>query len=291
MNNYQWYPGHMTKAMRMMQENISLVDMIIELTDARIPMSGRNPDIDKLGKNKSRLILLNKSDLADPSVNKAWVEYFTAQGALVMEMNSKQQNQVKQVLDLVTESCKEKIEKDRKKGIVNRPIRAMVAGIPNVGKSTFINRISGKAAAKTGNKPGVTKGKQWIMLGKNLQLLDTPGVLWPKFEDETVGLNLALIGSMNDENLDKGELAASLIGLLEKWYPDTISEKYGVTEEQKLLYEREQYETPASSILTGIAENRKLIKQGAKPDIDRAAMLILDDFRNGRLGRISLERP
>lgn len=281
----------MTKAMRMMQENISLVDMIIELTDARIPMSGRNPDIDKLGKNKSRLILLNKSDLADPSVNKAWVEYFTAQGALVMEMNSKQQNQVKQVLDLVTESCKEKIEKDRKKGIVNRPIRAMVAGIPNVGKSTFINRISGKAAAKTGNKPGVTKGKQWIMLGKNLQLLDTPGVLWPKFEDETVGLNLALIGSMNDENLDKGELAASLIGLLEKWYPDTISEKYGVTEEQKLLYEREQYETPASSILTGIAENRKLIKQGAKPDIDRAAMLILDDFRNGRLGRISLERP
>ncbi|MCR5655942.1 MAG: ribosome biogenesis GTPase YlqF [Butyrivibrio sp.] len=291
MNNYQWYPGHMTKAMRMMQENISLVDMIIELTDARIPMSGRNPDIDKLGKNKSRLILLNKSDLADPSVNKAWVEYFTSQGALVMEMNSKQQNQVKQVLDLVTESCKEKIEKDRKKGIVNRPIRAMVAGIPNVGKSTFINRISGKAAAKTGNKPGVTKGKQWIMLGKNLQLLDTPGVLWPKFEDETVGLNLALIGSMNDENLDKGELAASLIGLLEKWYPDTISEKYGVTEEQKLLYEREQYETPASSILTGIAENRKLIKQGAKPDIDRAAMLILDDFRNGRLGRISLERP
>lgn len=291
MNNYQWYPGHMTKAMRMMQENISLVDVIIELTDARIPMSGRNPDIDKLGKNKSRLVILNKADLSDPEVNKEWVKYFESQGIRVMEMNSKENGKVRQVLDQVTESCREKIERDKKKGIVNRPIRAMVAGIPNVGKSTFINRISGKAAAKTGNKPGVTKGKQWIMLGKNLQLLDTPGVLWPKFEDETVGLHLALIGSMNDENLDKGELAVNLIRILEKWYPDTITEKYQVTEEQKLLYEENQYETPESSILTAIANNRKLIKQGGKPDIDRACAQLLDDFRNGRLGKISLERP
>ncbi len=291
MNNYQWYPGHMTKAMRMIQENISLVDVIIELTDARIPMSGRNPDIDKLGKNKSRLVILNKADLSDPEVNKEWVKYFESQGIRVMEMNSKENGKVRQVLDQVTESCREKIERDKKKGIVNRPIRAMVAGIPNVGKSTFINRISGKAAAKTGNKPGVTKGKQWIMLGKNLQLLDTPGVLWPKFEDETVGLHLALIGSMNDENLDKGELAVNLIRILEKWYPDTITEKYQVTEEQKLLYEEDQYETPESSILTAIANNRKLIKQGGKPDIDRACAQLLDDFRNGRLGKISLERP
>ncbi len=281
----------MTKAMRMMQENISLVDVIIELTDARIPMSGRNPDIDKLGQNKSRLVILNKADLSDPEINKEWVKYFEAQGIRVMEMNSKESGKVRQVLDQVTESCREKIERDKKKGIVNRPIRAMVAGIPNVGKSTFINRVSGKAAAKTGNKPGVTKGKQWIMLGKNLQLLDTPGVLWPKFEDNTVGLHLALIGSMNDENLDKGELAVSLIRILEEWYPNTISEKYQVTEEQKRLYEEDQYETPESSILTAIANNRKLIKQGGKPDIDRACMQLLDDFRNGRLGKISLERP
>lgn len=291
MNNYQWYPGHMTKAMRMMQENIRMVDLIIELTDARIPMSGRNPDIDKLGANKSRLVILNKADLADPNISKEWVEYFTNTGARVMEMNSKTGSQVRQVLDQVTESCREKIERDKKRGIVNRPIRAMVAGIPNVGKSTFINRISGKAAAKTGNKPGVTKGKQWIMLGKNLQLLDTPGVLWPKFEDETVGLHLALIGSMNDENLDKGELAVSLIRILEEWYPGTLAEKYGVTQEQKHLYEEDPYETPESSILTAIADNRKLIKQGGKADIDRACMQLLDDFRNGRLGKISLERP
>ena len=291
MNNYQWYPGHMTKAMRMMQENISLVDVIIELTDARIPMSGRNPDIDKLGKNKSRLVILNKADLADPDINKEWVKYFESQGIRVMEMNSKESGKVRQVLDQVTESCREKIERDKKKGIVNRPIRAMVAGIPNVGKSTFINRISGKAAAKTGNKPGVTKGKQWIMLGKNLQLLDTPGILWPKFEDDTVGLHLALIGSMNDENLDKGELAVNLIRILEEYYPNIISEKYQVTDEQKHLYEEDYYETPESSILTAIANNRKLIKQGGKPDIDRACMQLLDDFRNGRLGKISLERP
>ena len=291
MNNYQWYPGHMTKAMRMMQENIKLVDLIIELTDARIPMAGRNPDIDKLGQNKSRLVILNKADLADPEISKEWVEYFSSTGARVMEMNSKTGSQVRTVLDQVTESCREKIERDKKRGIVNRPIRAMVAGIPNVGKSTFINRISGKAAAKTGNKPGVTKGKQWIMLGKNLQLLDTPGVLWPKFDDETVGLHLALIGSMNDENLDKGELAVSLIRILEDWYPGVLSDKYGITEEQKLLYEEDQYETPESSILTAIADNRKLIKQGGKADIERACMQLLDDFRNGRLGKISLERP
>ncbi len=281
----------MTKAMRMMQENIKLVDLIIELTDARVPMAGRNPDIDKLGQNKSRLVILNKADLADPEISKEWIEYFSGTGARVMEMNSKTGSQVRTVLDQVTESCREKIERDNKREIVNRPIRAMVAGIPNVGKSTFINRISGKAAAKTGNKPGVTKGKQWIMLGKNLQLLDTPGVLWPKFDDETVGLHLALIGSMNDENLDKGELAVSLIRILEDWYPGVLADKYSITEEQKLLYEEDQYETPESSILTAIADNRKLIKQGGKADIERACMQLLDDFRNGRLGKISLERP
>ncbi len=289
--NFQWYPGHMTKAIRMMQENIKLIDISIELTDARIPASGRNPDIDELGKNKYRLIILNKADLADPQVTKMWKEHYQKQGMFVMEMNSKTGNEAGKVKDLVQNACAEKIERDKKRGIVGRPIRAMVAGIPNVGKSTFINKLAGKASAKTGNKPGVTKGKQWISLGKNMQLLDTPGILWPKFEDEEVGLHLALIGSMNDENLDTTELACELIRILKVSYPNAIMEKYNITKEQVEELEEEQYATPASAVLSAIAINRKCFKQGAAPDMDRAASLLLDDFRNGRLGKISLERP
>ncbi|RKM57504.1 ribosome biogenesis GTPase YlqF [Butyrivibrio sp. CB08] len=289
--NYQWYPGHMTKAIRMMQENIKLIDIIIELTDARIPASGRNPDIDELGKNKFRLIILNKADLADPAITKKWKEFYEAQGNFVLEMNSKTGNEAGKVKDVVQSACAEKIERDKKRGIVGRPIRAMVAGIPNVGKSTFINKLAGRASAKTGNKPGVTKGKQWISLGKNMQLLDTPGILWPKFEDQEVGLHLALIGSMNDENLDTVELACELIKVLDKYYPGVIKEKYNISEEQLIKFEEEQYATKLSAVLSAIAENRKLIKQGAVPDIDRASALLLDDFRNGRLGRLSLERP
>ena len=289
--NFQWYPGHMTKAIRMMQENIKLIDIIIELTDARIPASGRNPDIDELGKNKYRLILLNKADLADPSVTTKWKEFYKNEGYFVLEMNSKTGNEAGKVKDLIQKACAEKIERDKKRGIVGRPIRAMVAGIPNVGKSTFINKLSGKASAKTGNKPGVTKGKQWIALGKNMQLLDTPGILWPKFEDETVGLHLALIGSMNDENLDTTELACSLIKLLEENYADAIPSKYNITKEQVEELSEVQYATHYSAVLSAIAINRKCYKQGAEPDISRAAAMLLDDFRNGRLGRISLERP
>ena len=281
----------MTKAIRMMQENIKLIDIIIELTDARIPASGRNPDIDELGKNKYRLIILNKADLADPEITAKWRELYQSQGMFVLEMNSKTGNEAGKVKDLILKACAEKIEKDKKRGIVGRPIRAMVAGIPNVGKSTFINKLSGRASAKTGNKPGVTKGKQWISLGKNMQLLDTPGILWPKFEDETVGLHLALIGSMNDENLDTKELACELIKILNEIYPDVIKSKYGITDEQIRHFEEEQYATPLSAYLSAIAANRKLIKQGAQPDIDRASALLLDDFRNGRLGRLSIERP
>ncbi len=289
--NYQWYPGHMTKAIRMMQENIKLIDIIIELTDARIPAAGRNPDIDELGKNKFRLIVLNKSDLADPSVTKLWHDFYKAQGYFVMEMNSKTGNEAGKVKDLIASACAEKIERDKKRGIVGRPIRAMVAGIPNVGKSTFINKLSGRASAKTGNKPGVTKGKQWIALGKNMQLLDTPGILWPKFEDQTIGLHLALVGSMNDENLDTVELACELINILKENYPNAIFEKYNINEQQVDELLEEQYATYGSAVLTAVAVNRKCFKQGATPDIDRAAALLLDDFRNGRLGRISLERP
>ena len=268
--NFQWYPGHMTKAIRMMQENIKLIDIIIELTDARIPASGRNPDIDELGKNKYRLILLNKADLADPSVTTKWKEFYKNEGYFVLEMNSKTGNEAGKVKDLIQKACAEKIERDKKRGIVGRPIRAMVAGIPNVGKSTFINKLSGKASAKTGNKPGVTKGKQWIALGKNMQLLDTPGILWPKFEDDTVGLHLALIGSMNDENLDTTELACSLIKLLEENYADAIPSKYNITKEQVEELSEVQYATHYSAVLSAIAINRECYKQGAEPDISRA---------------------
>ena len=199
--NYQWYPGHMMKAKRMMQENIKLIDLVIELVDARIPMSSRNPDIDELSKNKSRIILLNKSDLADGRYNTEWTEYFKEKGFHVLEINSKTGSGVKAIQGLVQEACKEKIERDRKRGIKNRPVRAMVVGIPNVGKSTFINAFAGRACAKTGNKPGVTKGKQWMRLNQNLELLDTPGILWPRFENQEVGERLAMIGSINDEIL------------------------------------------------------------------------------------------
>ena len=274
-----------------MAEDIKLIDLIIELVDARAPLSSRNPDIDELGKNKYRLILLNKADLADPSVTTKWKEFYKNEGYFVLEMNSKTGNEAGKVKDLIQKACAEKIERDKKRGIVGRPIRAMVAGIPNVGQSTFINKLSGKASAKTGNKPGVTKGKQWIALGKNMQLLDTPGILWPKFEDDTVGLHLALIGSMNDENLDTTELACSLIKLLEENYADAIPSKYNITKEQVEELSEVQYATHYSAVLSAIAINRKCYKQGAEPDISRAAAMLLDDFRNGRLGRISLERP
>ena len=194
-----------------MQEDIRLVDLVIELVDARIPMSSRNPDIDELGKNKARLILLNKADLADERLNQAWMAYFEKKGYFVVRMDARSKAQIKPVNSVILEACREKIERDRRRGIKNRPVRAMVVGIPNVGKSTFINSFAGKACAKTGNKPGVTKGKQWIRLNKSVELLDTPGILWPKFEDQTVGLKLALIGSIKDEILNIDEMSLELI--------------------------------------------------------------------------------
>ena len=208
---YQWYPGHMTKAKRMMQEDIKLIDLVIEVVDARIPLGSRNPDIDELGKNKARLILLNKSDLSDCRQNKLWMEYFKKQGIHALEINSKNGSGIKAIHGVVQEACKEKIERDRKRGIINRPVRAMVVGIPNVGKSTFINSFAGKACTKTGNKPGVTKGKQWIRLNKNVELLDTPGTTPPSFENQTYAKYLAFIGSINDDILDLQELSYKLI--------------------------------------------------------------------------------
>ena len=199
--NVQWYPGHMTKAKRQMQEDIKLIDLIIELVDSRVPLASRNPDIDELGKNKARLILFNKSDLGDERQNEAWKAYFQGNGFYVVKVDSRSGSGMKAIQAAIQEACKEKTERDRRRGIKNRPIRAMVVGIPNVGKSTFINTFAGRACAKTGNKPGVTKGKQWIRLNKNVELLDTPGILWPKFEDEAVGMRLAYIGSIKDDIL------------------------------------------------------------------------------------------
>ena len=278
--NYQWYPGHMTKAKRMMQENIKLIDLIIELVDARIPISSRNPDINELGKGKSRIVLLNKSDLADPVCNKQWVQYFKEQGASVLEINSKSGAGIKSIQGLVQEACKEKIERDRRRGIVNRPIRAMVVGIPNVGKSTFINSFAGKACAKTGNKPGVTKGKQWIKLNKNLELLDTPGILWPKFEDQQVGMHLAFIGSMNDEILIVDELACDLIHTLRDLYPRALEERFDIALKEK-----------DADVLADIAAVRRCFTKGEQLDLEKAAAIVIDEYRSGKLGRITLERP
>jgi len=277
--NIQWYPGHMTKAKRMMQEDIKLVDLLIELLDARIPFSSQNPDIDELGRNKARLILLNKSDLASEKGNLQWEAYFQKKGCHVVKINAKTGTGIKMIHSVVQEACKEKMERDRKRGILNRPIRAMVVGIPNVGKSTFINTFAGKACTKTGNKPGVTKGKQWIRLNKNVELLDTPGILWPKFDDPSVGLMLAFIGSIKEELLHTSELAWELIKRLLDEYPGILEKRYGIKEEdpEHILYE--------------IAKNRACLLKGGDYDIDKAAAILLDDFQNGRIGRMTLEFP
>lgn len=276
----QWYPGHMTKAKRQMQEDLKLIDLIIELVDARIPLSSRNPDIDEMGKNKSRLILLNKSDLADERYNEKWTEYFQSKGFYVVKVNARSGAGLKEIQGVINQACKEKIERDRRRGIKNRPIRAMVVGIPNVGKSTFINSYAGKACTKTGNKPGVTKGKQWIRLNKTLELLDTPGILWPKFEDQEVGIRLAYIGSIKDEILNVEELSLLLLAYIRDNYPGLLEQRYGISEEGTPL-----------SMLEGIAENRKCLLRGQELDYAKAAGILMEEFRNGKIGRITLEYP
>ena len=276
--NVQWYPGHMTKAKRQMQEDIKLIDLIIELVDARVPLSSRNPDIDELGKNKARLILLNKSDLSDERQNDAWKNYFQEKGFYVVKVDSRSGSGVKAIQAAIQEACKEKTERDRKRGIKNRPIRAMVAGIPNVGKSTFINTFAGKACAKTGNRPGVTKGKQWIRLNKNVELLDTPGILWPKFEDQQVGMRLAFVGSIKDDILNMEELALELINYLRENYPGMLNGRYGISEEGA-----------AVEVLGELARARGCLKRGEELDYTKASGVLFDDFRSGKIGRITLE--
>lgn len=267
----------MTKAKRAMKEDIKLIDLIIEIIDARVPLASRNPDIDELGKGKARLILLNKSDLASEQQNDAWTSWFRSQGFYVVKVNSRSGAGLKQINGVVQEACREKIERDRRRGILNRPVRAMVVGIPNVGKSTFINSFAGKACAKTGNKPGVTKGNQWIRLNKTLELLDTPGILWPRFEDQRVGLMLAFIGSINDEILNRDELALELLKFLQVHYPDVLKERY-----------QADAKTP-EELLVQIAKVRGCLMKGGEPDLGKACGILIDDFRSGKLGRITLE--
>ena len=280
--NYQWYPGHMTKAKRMMQEDIKLIDLIIEITDARIPLSSRNPDIDELGKNKFRLILLNKSDLADPVQNKKWTAFFEEKGYAVLEINAKTGAGMRSIQDTIRAVCKEKIERDKKRGIVNRPIRAMVVGIPNVGKSTFINSFAKKACAKTGNKPGVTKGKQWIKVNPTLELLDTPGILWPRFEDPEVGIRLAYTGAVKEGVIDLEELAYRLMELLHKFYPQTLLERYKVEAPEG---------TPGWQLLEMAGRKRGYLISGGEVNTERMAKVLLDEFRSGKLGNFTLEMP
>ena len=270
----------MTKAKRQMQEDLKLIDLIIELVDARIPLSSRNPDIDELGKNKARLILLNKSDLADERYNEQWSAYFQKKGFYVVKVNAKSGAGLKSIQGVIQEACKAKIERDRRRGIKNRPIRAMVVGIPNVGKSTFINSYAGKACAKTGNKPGVTKGKQWIRLNKTLELLDTPGILWPKFEDQEVGKRLAFIGSIKDEILNLEELSLELLDYIRTNYPGLLNTRYGIEEEG----------TPVS-LMEAVADKRKCLIRGQEIDYAKAAGIVMEEFRNGKIGRITLEFP
>ncbi len=279
--NYQWYPGHMTKARRMMQEDIRLTDLVLEIADARIPVSSRNPDIDQMAKGKERLLILNKADLADPVWNEKWMDFYKQRGIRAVLMDSRSRKGVAGVRAEILRACSAKVERDRKRGIKNRPVRMFIAGIPNVGKSTFINDFTGKSGAKTGNRPGVTRGDQWIHMNGNMDLLDTPGILWPKFEDETVGLHLAMVGTINDEIIDFTDLASEIIRFYKGNYTDIFISRYDIID----------INADVPDILDQIADSRKCVKPGGEPDIQKAASILLGDFRSGQIGRITIERP
>ena len=282
MNNIQWYPGHMTKTRRMMEENISLVDIVIELVDARIPYSSKNPDLDTIAKNKHRIVLLNKCDLADDKATAIWQEYFENQGFRVIRINALKGSGFGEITDTARDLMKEKIEKLKARGRINVPIRSMIVGIPNVGKSTFINKYVGKVTAKTGDKPGVTRGKQWIKLKKDFELMDTPGILWPKFEDQQVGLKLAFTGAINDDILDPENMAIAFIDHMVARDPDCIRKRYQI--------EFDSIEEP-HEILAKIAIARGFKKKGDEPDLERTGKIMMDEYRGGKLGKITLELP
>ena len=280
--NVQWYPGHMTKTRRMIAANLKLVDLVVEIIDARIPISSRNPDLDELLGGKPRLIILNRADQADPAMNKTWSNYLRSDGASVLQTDCKTGAGVKQFSPVVKSILKEQIAKWAEKGQVGRPVRAMVVGVPNVGKSTFINKVAGRKSAKAQNRPGVTRGKQWITVDNGLELLDTPGILWPRFDSQEVGELLAVTGAVKDDVLDRETLAANLLIRLRKLYPDAVNARYKLTPEDG---------EAGWQLLEAAAKKRGFLAGRGEYDTERMSAVLLDEFRGGKLGRMSLEAP
>ena len=279
--NIQWYPGHMTKTRRQIEADLKQVDAVCEIVDARIPMSSRNPDIDAICGNKPRIIVLNRMDLADPDGTKVWTDYFKSKGMAVVVTDCKTRKGINNFTPAARLACKEKIQRDAARGM-NRPIRVMVVGIPNVGKSTLINQISGRKGAKAENRPGVTRGKQWVTVDSSLLLLDTPGILWPKFEDPEVGMMLAYTGAVKDGILDIEELACRLISLLHQRYPQALKDRYNIEAEAG---------TPGWDLLQMAGRKRGYLVSGGEINTERMAKVLVDEYRSGKLGRFTLEVP
>jgi len=280
--NINWFPGHMVVAKKQIKESLGLVDVVIEIIDARIPISSRNPDFDDLVGNKPRVIALNKSDLADPVMNKKWIDHFKKQGIKAILMNSITGVGIKEVLKSANELMKEKLEKEAAKGRVGRSVRAAVMGIPNSGKSSFINKVSGKNAVEVGNKPGVTRKKQWIRTNQGVELMDTPGILWPKFEDEKIGLHLAYTSAIRYEILDNTELAINMLVELKESYKSALETRYKLND----ISELEGHE-----ILEAIGRKRGCMVSGGNVDLTKAANIVIEEFRKGTIGKITLEVP
>ena len=280
--NIQWYPGHMTKTRRQIQADLKLVDLVAEVIDARIPISSRNPDIDELMGEKPRLIILNRADQADPAMNRAWAAWFRAQGWSVLETNARDGKGVNQFSITIKNALKEKLEQWKAKGLVGRPIRVMVVGVPNVGKSTFINQVARRKSAKAGDRPGVTRGKQWVTVDAGLDLLDTPGILWPKFEDERIGMNLAFTGAVKDEIMDVESLACRLLEVLGEHYPQALESRYKIQAEPGLA---------GWELLERCARKRGFLISGGDVDTLRMSKVLLDEYRGGKLGNFTLELP
>lgn len=288
--NIQWYPGHMTKTRRQIEADLKLVDIVVEIIDARIPASSRNPDIDAICAGKPRLIVLNRADQADPAQNRAWGAYFRSRGRSVLETDARSGRGINQFSAVVQEVLKDQIARWREKGQTGRPVRAMVVGVPNVGKSTFINKVARKKSAKAGDRPGVTRGKQWVHVDQGLDLLDTPGILWPKFEDEATGMNLAYTGAVKDEIMDAETLGCHFMALLGERYPRALMDGYKLSE----LPAREEGENDAAwgyRLLQAAAAKRGMRISGGEVDTERMARVLLDEYRGGRLGRFTLELP
>ena len=280
--NIQWYPGHMTKTRRMMEENLKLVDAVCEILDARIPISSRNPDIDAICGNKPRMIILNRIDLADPQMVRVWSDYFKRQGLAVVATDCKTKRGINNFLPAIRELLAEKLQRYAEKGQAGRPLKIMIVGIPNVGKSTFINQISGRKGAKAENRPGVTRGKQWVTVDQGLLLLDTPGILWPKFEDPEVGMRLAYTGAVKDDIIDIETLACSLMRMLWVRYPDAIRARYKID----MSEEAEGWE-----LLEAAGRKRGYLISGGEVDLERMAKVLMEEYRSSKLGKFTFETP